>query len=297
MTALPAANSAAALASTARSSLRREVAVVARLDLAEVLRSRWLLFCLVVHCALAGVFVLVGLRESSVLGFTGMGRALLSFSHALLFLLPLLGLSAAVQVVNAARDDGSLELLFSNPVSRTGYFLGVSMVRALALLLPLCLAMPAMAIVGSLAFGQDVPWDFLWRGLAVSAVLQTCFVALGLLISVFVRNQAKALMLMILAWAAGVALIDFGLIGLMLQWELPPAAVFALAALNPVQSARLALLSTAQPELSTFGPVGFFLANKVGATGLLLLGLGWPLLLGATAWTWSLAAFKRRDLV
>lgn len=277
--------------------LRREVLVVAALDLAEVLRSRWLFFCLLVHLALAALFVLVGLRESSVLGFTGMGRALLSFSHALLFLLPLLGLSATAQVVNTARDDGSLELLLSNPVSRTGYFLGVSLVRSLALLVPLCIAMPAMAIVGSLAFGQDVPWSFLVRGLAVSAALQTCFVAIGILISTMVRNQAKALMAMVLAWAAGVALIDFGLIGLLLQWELPPAAVFALAALNPVQAARLALLSTAQPELSTFGPVGFFLANQVGANGLLALGLLWPLLLGATAWSWSLASFRRRDLV
>ena len=55
-------------------SLRREIAVVARLDLAEVLRSRWLVFCLVVHTLLAAVFVLVGLRESGVIGFTGMGR-------------------------------------------------------------------------------------------------------------------------------------------------------------------------------------------------------------------------------
>jgi ABC-type transport system involved in multi-copper enzyme maturation permease subunit len=278
-------------------TFRRQVAVVAGLDLAEVLRSRWLVFCLLVHLALASVFVLVGLRESSVLGFTGMGRALLSFSHALLFLLPLLGLSATVQVVNAARDDGALELLLSNPVSRSGYFVGVSLVRALALLLPLCVAMPAMAIVGATVFGQTVPWSFLVRGIAVSAALQLCFVAVGLLLSTLVRNQAKAMMLMILVWAAGVALIDFGLIGLMLQWELPPAAVFALAALNPVECARLALLSAAQPELSTFGPVGFFLANQVGATGLLVLGLLWPLLLGATAWTWSLMTFQRRDLV
>ncbi len=88
--------------------LAREIAVVARLDFAEVLRSRWLVFCLLVHAALAAMFVLVGLRESGVIGFTGMGRALMSWSHALLFLLPLLALSATTQVVNTARDDGSL---------------------------------------------------------------------------------------------------------------------------------------------------------------------------------------------
>lgn len=278
-------------------SFGRQVAVVAKLDLAEVLRSRWLLFCLVVHGILAAMFVLVGMRESGVVGFTGMGRALVSWSHALLFLLPLLALSATGQVVNAARDDGSLELLLSNPVGRSAYFVGTTLVRTVALVAPLLVAMPLVAVFGAEAFGQDVPWAFLGRGLAVSTALLLCFVAIGLCLSTLVRNQAKALMLTILVWAAAVAFIDFGLVGLMLQWELPPSAVFSLAILNPVQSARLALLSSAQPELSTFGPVGFFLANKVGGDGLLALGLGWPLLLGITAWVWSLGAFHRRDLV
>ena len=278
-------------------SSARAIAVVARLDLAEVLRSRWLLFCIIVHAVLAGAFVLVGLRESSVLGFTGMSRALMSFSHALVFVLPLLGLVATAQVVNVARDEGALELLLSHPVSRRDYFCGTSLVRAGALVAPLLVAMPAMALVGRIAFGQAVPWSFLLRALLVSSALLLCFVALGLWISTAVRNQAKALMATILVWALAVALIDFGLVGLLLQWRLPPAAVFALAALNPVQCARLALLSAAQPELSTFGPVGFFLANRLGAGGLLLLGVGWPLLLGMTAWLHGLSRFRRRDLV
>jgi|JI10StandDraft_1071094.scaffolds.fasta_scaffold256015_3 ABC-type transport system involved in multi-copper enzyme maturation permease subunit len=278
-------------------SLRREIAVVARLDLAEVLRSRWLVFCLVVHTILAGTFVLVGMRESGVVGFTGMGRALMSWSHVLLFLLPLLALSATGQVVNGARDDGSLELLLSNPVSRTGYFVGTTLVRFVALCVPLLVAMPAMGLFGALAFGQQVPWDFLLRGVVVSVALLGCFTAVGMLVSTLVRSQAKALMLTLLLWALSAALIDFALVGVMLQWELPPSAVFALAAINPVQCARLALLSGAQPELSTFGPVGFFLANRIGSGGLLALGIVWPLLLGLTAWVWSLGAFRRRDLL
>ncbi|MCA8972505.1 MAG: ABC transporter permease subunit, partial [Planctomycetes bacterium] len=203
------------------------------------MRSRWLVFCLVVYGVLTSVFVLVGLRESTVIGFTGMGRVLLSFSHALVFLLPLLGLGATAQIVNGAREDGTLELLFGHPLSRTGWFASVSTVRFVALLLPLVLLLPIVAIVGSTVFGQVIPWGFLGRVLIVSASLLYCSVAIGLAISTFVRNQAKALMLMLLVWAAQIALIDFGLIGLMLQWRMPPEAVFALAALNPVQDARL----------------------------------------------------------
>lgn len=276
---------------------RSAVLVVARLDLADVLRSRWLLSCLFVHGALAAAFVLVGLRESSVLGFTGMGRALLSLSHALVFLLPLLALVATAQVVNTARDDGTLELLLSHPVSRRGWFVGTTLVRLTALVAPLFVAMPAMALVGALAFGQDVPWGYLVRALAIGSALLACYVAIGLWISTFVRNQAKALMACVLVWAASVALLDFALVGLLLQWRLPPASVFAIAAINPVQSARLALLATAQPELSTFGPVGFWLANRLGQTGLTALGLAWPCVLGLAAFLHAQSRFCRRDLL
>lgn len=278
-------------------SLRPELAAVARLELAEVLRSRWLVFCVLVYAVLTGVFVLVGLRESTVIGFTGMGRVLLSFSHALVFLLPLLGLGATGQVVNGARDDGALELLFGHPLSRHGWFASVSAVRYLALTAPLAALLPLMAIIGSLAFGQQVPWGYLARVLLVSASLLWCAVAFGFAVSTFVRNQARALMVLLLIWALQVALIDFGLVGLMLQWRMPPEAVFALAALNPVQDARLALLSAADPELATLGPVGFFLAHRLGHGALLAIGIGWPLLLGTTVWLFSLRRFQRGDLV
>ena len=96
----------------------RSYLAVAQLDLAEVLRSRWLVFCVVVYAALAVVFLMVGMRESTVFGFTGTGRVLVSYVHALLVLLPLMALVATGQVVNKARDDGTLEILFSQPISR-----------------------------------------------------------------------------------------------------------------------------------------------------------------------------------
>ena len=103
-----------------------ELAAVARLDLGEVLRSRWLVLCLVLYALLGGVFVLVGLRESNVLGFTGVGRVLFSLCHALVLFLPLLALLASVQAVNRARDDGSLELFLSHPIGRGAYLAGVA---------------------------------------------------------------------------------------------------------------------------------------------------------------------------
>ena len=275
---------------------QRTVAL-ARLDLAEVTRSRWLTFCVGLYAVLAALFVLIGLRESTVLGFTGIGRVLLSLSHALVLLLPLLALTATGQVINRAQDDGTLELLFSHPLSRSEYFAGITGVRYALLLLPLVALMVIVALLGRVLFGSAIPWSFLARSLAACAGLLWAYTGLGLAVSVFVRNQAKAVMLLLALWVAGVVLLDFALIGLMLQWRLNAPSVFVLAALNPVEAARLALLSAAEPSLSILGPVGFFLANRLGEGWLLVAGVGWPLLVGLAAWSLARERFIREDLV
>jgi ABC-2 type transport system permease protein len=278
-------------------ALAREVLAVARMDLAEVLRSRWMVFCGGVYALLAGVFVLVGLRESTLMGFSGMGRVLLSFCHALVLLLPLLALTATGQVVNRAREDGTLELLFSQPLRRGAFFAAVTLVRYGVLVVPLVVLMVGMAVFGSLAFGQVVPWDFLARALVVSAALVLAFVGLGMAVSTLVRSQARAMICLLTLWALGVALIDFGLVGLMLQWRLNPRTVFLLASLNPVQAARMALLSGVSPELGVLGPVGFFLAHRLGGAVLFAVGTLWPTLVGLGAWAFALRSFRRGDIV
>ena len=123
------------------------------------------------------------------------------------------------------------------------------------------------------------------------------FVALGLATSVFVRSPTRALTWILLCWAVAVALLDFGLIGSMLRWHVPPQLVFGVVALNPVGAARLALLAAAEPELATLGPVGFYLAHRLGASALLVLGVGWPLLFGVVAWGLARHRFRRGDVV
>ncbi len=271
-------------------------AALARLDLGEVRRSRWLVLCLGLYAALAGLFLLVAMRESAILGFTGMRRVLLSLSHALVLVLPLLALTGTVPVVNRAREDGTLELLFSHPVTRADYYAAVTMVRYGALLLPLVVLLPALALGGRLA-GQPVPWAFLGRVLAVSAALLWSFTGLGLAISTLVREPPRAMMYLLATWILGVALLDFGLVGVMLQWRLPAVAVFALAGANPVEMARLALLSGADPSLGTLGPVGFFLAERLGGGWLLAAGVLWPAAVGTLGWAIGRRSLRRGDLV
>jgi Cu-processing system permease protein len=277
--------------------LGRKVLAAARLDLGEVLRSRWLVLSSAAYALLAGGLVIAGMRESAVVGFGGMSRVQLSFAHVLLMVLPLLALTATTQVVNRARDDGTIELLFSHPLSRSGYIAAVTLTRYTVLLVPLVILFVVMAIVATAAFGEPVPWQMTLRAIAVSASLLWAFAGIGLLVSTKIRHQARAVVWGLGIWACAVALLDLALIGLLLAWNVDAKALFALAVVNPVQASRLALLSGLEPDLGTLGPVGFYLSTELGSGALLALGLAWPVAVGSIAWIVALRAFRRGDLV
>ncbi len=274
----------------------RDFTAIFRLDLAETVRSRWALFCMTLYAVLGAVFVFVGMRESTLLGFTGMGRVMIGLSHAMLMVLPLLALTASSQVINRAREEGALEVLFSHPIRRGAYFLGVTASRYLVLTVPLLLLFGVLALAGKILFDSAITWDVLLKAMVVSASLLAAFLGMGLAVSTFVTNQARSATIALVVWILAVALLDFALIGVMLQWRLQPQAVFGLALINPVQAARMALLSAGDTELSTLGPVGFYVANRVGAMALLAFGVLWPMVAGASAWILAYVRFTRGDV-
>ena len=274
-----------------------QLLAIARLDLAALRRSRWIYFCLATYAVLGIVLVTASSRETALLGFTGSGRVLLSFTHALLLALPLVALTATAPVIQRAREDGSLELLLSQPLAPGAWFAATYLVRFAALVLPLAAAMVAIGLWGQLAYGDPVPWEFLGRALAISTSLLFAFAGVGALISAYVRDPARVITYLVVTWALGVALLDFGAIGMLLRWHVNARVVFAVAVANPVEAARLALLGHLQPDLGTYGPVGFYLANRVGTGALYAIGVAWPAVVGALTAFAAYRKFRRSDRV
>ncbi len=237
------------------------------------------------------------MRESGLFGLTQMSRVLRALCHALVVLLPLLGLMATGLVINRSREDGTFELLFAHPLRRDMWFLGMTLTRYLTLFVPLVVVTLGFSLLQIALRGQAVEAVFLSRMLALCAGLLAAFVGIGLAISTFVSHPARAMMYVLLTWGLSIAFVDFVLIGLMLKWQFQPQLVFALAALNPVEAARIALLSDIEPELATLGPVGFYLSNQLGSNTVFYIGLVWPTVLGIGTWFAALTHFKRSDLV
>lgn len=268
-----------------------------RLDLAEARRSRWLVFTLVVYGLIFSAFVAFGLRESTVLGFTGMTRAILSVCNAVLVAVPLVCLAGTVQAIVRGKSSGAFELLLSQPCRRGDWFAGLVASRLLVLLGPLVVMLATAALVGALSDPESTLGPTVARCLLVSAALVWAFSCIGILLSTVARTSERALVYALVVWIGVVALHDFALIGVLLRWSVPAPLVFGLAASNPVEVARLGVLSGIDPDLSVLGPVGFWLATRLGPFATLAIAVGWPVVLGLGSLLVARRCLERGDLV
>lgn len=272
--------------------------VMWRLELSDALRSRWIVFTGVVYAAVFALFAWLGMRESSVLGFTGVSRVVLNVSNAIVLAVPLVALVATNQTIVRARQSGFFELMLSLPVRRRDWFFGVVASRFVVVVGPLAVMLAAVLAYGA-ASGDDDPnlVSAVVRCLAVTAALAWAFIGIGFFISSWAATPERATVLALVAWIFASALHDFALIGALLRFRLAPGAVFALAAANPVEAARIAVLGAVDPDLSVLGPVGFWIASTLGPAATLATGIVWPLVVGTAALAAAARRLGRADLV
>jgi ABC-2 type transport system permease protein len=272
------------------------VIALARLEAMGVVRARWLTAALLVALGTVAFFFALASRESAILEFTGYGRVVTGTGMAALLALPLLALFATTQAVTAARSQGVLEWYLSHPVARRDVFVSLLVPRLAAVCGPALLSVLSLGVL-SYSTGQPLEAGLLSRMLGLLLGQAFCFASLGLCVSIVSSSAEQALLRGLILWLGSVALLDFALIGAMLQWNLPARTVFLVSALNPVQAGRLGLLSGADPDLGVLGPVGTFIATELGPQGTLVYALGWPVLVGGLALLLGWARFRRGDLL
>jgi ABC-2 type transport system permease protein len=219
-------------------------------------------------------------------------------ANAVVLAVPLVALVATCQSVVRARNTGFFELVLSQPVRRSDWFLAVLASRVVVVIGPLATLFACALVAGPLLDPTDSSLlPVALRSLAVTATLGWAFLGIGLWISTAMRSGERATVVALLVWLVASSLHDFAIIGALLEVRIPAPAVFALAASNPAEASRIAVLSGVDPDLSVLGPVGFWLANALGPRVALLVGVGWPLLIGTFALWRAARRFERSDLV
>lgn len=282
---------------TASSTARRarRISVLLRLELFDAFRSRWLAFTMAAYTLVFGAFVWLGLRESSVLGFTGISRVVLNASNAVVVVLPLVALVATCQAVPRARSTGYFEMFATQPCRRSDWLWAIILSRLAVLAGPLLLLLGA-AWIATDTTSEPILGALVGRTLLVTLALVIAFIGIGLFVSVSAKSAERAVVGALLVWLIVSALHDFAMIGFLLEQRIEPWLVFALSGTNPVEAARLALLSGIDPELSVLGPVGFWIANTLGPDRMLATGVAWPTLVGVLALLFAHRRLNQADL-
>lgn len=197
-------------------------------QLSDVIRRRWVIGY--------GLFFLIATEALIWLGGGG-ARAAASLMDVVLLIVPLVAVMfATLYVYNA---QGFLELLLSQPVSRHDLFAGIwgGLVIPLAGAFLLGTGTP-LALSGT---APSVVLALLGSGTALTIV----FVAAGLLIAAVVSDRIKGLALALGVWLLVTTLFDGAILvaAAVLGSRAAAGAVLGVIALNPIDLARLVLLS------------------------------------------------------
>jgi hypothetical protein len=146
--------------------MKRDFVTFLRLELSDALRSKWAAFACSLYLCMAAAFVWLGLRESSVLGFTGLSRVLLNVTSAVIVVCPLVVLIGTHAAVVRARANGFCELMLAQPVKRSTWFLALLSSRLLILVGPFLLLLLFAALGGACLDAEAGMWWIAVKSLA-----------------------------------------------------------------------------------------------------------------------------------
>ncbi|MCC5857916.1 MAG: ABC transporter permease [Ectothiorhodospiraceae bacterium] len=252
----------------------REILIVAEKEFQDGLRNRWVLAITVVFALLAIGLAWFGAAASGEVGFTRISTTIVSLASLAVFLIPLIALMLAYDSIVGEDEQGTLLLLMTYPLSRTGLlagkFLGHGAILALSTVLGFGLAAVMIIVLAEQATIANLAGPF--SLFIISAVLLGwVFLALAYLISVVAREKARAAGLALLVWFVFVLVYDLALLGLLVGTEgrLDGGVFRFLLLLNPTDVFRLVNMTGFEEAAAASGLLSVF-GDQSHSMGLLL---------------------------
>ncbi|MFO7530667.1 MAG: ABC transporter permease subunit [Marinobacter sp.] len=195
---------------------------IARKELSDSLRNRWLMAISLVFATLALGIAWFGAAASGQVGYASTPATIASLASLGIFLIPLIALLLAYDAIVGEDEGGTLLLLMTYPLSRSqlllGKFLGHGLTLALATLIGFGVAGIAIALlvedvaITSLAIAM-------FRFIASTVLLGWGFIALAYVVSVRVSEKPIAAGLALAIWFFFVLIFDLMLLGTLVASE------------------------------------------------------------------------------
>ncbi|HEY1364817.1 MAG TPA: ABC transporter permease subunit [Xanthobacteraceae bacterium] len=274
----------------------RNVLVVARKEILEGLRNRWVVAATLLLAALALTLTFLGSAPTGSVGVRELDVVIVSLSSLTIFLVPLIALLISHDAVVGEMERGTMLLLLSYPVGRwqvlLGKFLGHLAILGFATLLGYGAA-GAFAVTGG---GIELEsWAAFAAMVGSSVLLGAVFIAIGYAVSALVRDRGTAGGIAIGIWLLFVLIYDMALLGLLVLDQgqnVSGAALNLLLLLNPTDVYRLLNLTGFANVSSFSGMAGVANSTTLGPAALLAALVAWALLPLSVA----ALAFSRREL-
>lgn len=245
----------------------RIVALVAARELREAMRGRWFVAAAACFLVLSLGLALLGLAGTQRSGLAGFDRTTASVCNLALVFVPLVTLTLGGLGIAGELEDGSLALLLAQPITRLEAYSGKYLGLLAAVTASVCAGFGGTGLIVGCTVGGGRASAFLALvGLIV--LLAAATLGIGTLLSALLRSRARVIGAAFTVWLALVYVSDLGTIGLAVARRLAPAQVFVLAALNPVQQARIAATLALSDRLDVLGPVGVYGIDVFGIGGL-----------------------------
>lgn len=270
----------------------RPMLAIARRELMEAVRSRWLVLAGGLFGLLALALSVMGMRSVGVAGFGGFSRTAIGLLNLVLYLVPLMALLLAINSMAAEREEGPLEVLLAQPITRRTVVFGKFAGLAAAIGAALCGGFGVAGLaIGMLGGAADAGGYAL---LVLRAIgLGLAFLSLGLWIASAASSRLRALTWGLLLWFTTVLLYDLLIVGLtaVLGGTSLRAVLGLLLAANPVDLMRVATLihlgGADSFGLSAQALIGFLRgpAGSAVLSGALLAWIILPLLGAARTFT------------
>jgi Cu-processing system permease protein len=260
-------------------NMRDAIAPILLKELTDAKRSKWLVGYTVLLALLGLAIAYAGLGSAAGLSLTMFGRTTATLINLTLFLAPLVGVSLGAATISGERDQGTLDHLLSQPISRGELLLGKYLGLWTALLIATLAGFaPAGVLVAAFA-GAKSFYSFLIFPLLAQLVI-SAMLGIGLLISVRSSGRAQSQTFAILVWFVFVLAYDLLLLSSFSIAKLSAEMLAVMLLLNPIDAGRVLSILLLEPDLYMLGPAGAYLIETLGT-----LGTAGLLLSSLSAWT------------
>jgi Cu-processing system permease protein len=195
----------------------RAIRIIAAKEIRDAFRNRWIAATIVLLATMALSLYFLGASPGGSIRASSLDVIIVSLASLSVYLIPLIALMLSFDALVGEFERGTMLLLLTYPVARWQVIIGKLIGHMVILLIAIVVGYGGTALLIMLSTNDGAEnWQAYLMMMASTWLLGGCFIAMGYLISVFVRERATAAGAAIGVWLVGVVLYDLGLMGLLL---------------------------------------------------------------------------------